>query len=133
MQFASIRIITDDLDRLVSFYEQVTGVTAERPAPAFAEIVLPSATLAIGHSQTVGLFGADSARAADNHSVIIEFRVDDVDAEYTRLQALVDEWVQEPTTMPWGNRSILFRDPDGNLVNLFTPVTEEAIQRFQGR
>jgi predicted enzyme related to lactoylglutathione lyase len=133
MQLASIRIITDDLDRLVSFYEQLTGVTAERPAPPFAELVLPSATLAIGHSQTVGLFGAGSARAADNHSVIIEFRVGDVDAEYRRLQALVSEWTQEPTTMPWGNRSILFRDPDGNLVNLFAPVTEEAIQRFQGR
>jgi predicted enzyme related to lactoylglutathione lyase len=133
MQFDSIRIITDDLDRLVSFYEQVTGVTAERPAPPFAELVMPSAMLAIGHSQTVGLFGAGSARAADNHSVIIEFRVDDVDAEHTRLENLVEDWIQEPTTMPWGNRSILFRDPDGNLVNLFTPVSEEAIQRFQGR
>ena len=133
MDFASIRIITDDLDRLVEFYEQVTGVRAERPAPVFAEVVLPSATLAIGHSQTVQLFGAHSARAADNHTVIIEFRVDDVDAEFARLKPLVDDWVQEPTTMPWGNRSILFRDPDGNLVNLFTPVSEEAIDRFSGR
>jgi predicted enzyme related to lactoylglutathione lyase len=133
MQLASIRIITDDLDRLVAFYEQVTGITAERPAPPFAELVGLSATLAIGHSETVGLFGAGSAHAADNHSVIVEFRVEDVDAEYTRLKTLVSEWVQEPTTMPWGNRSILFRDPDGNLVNLFSPVTEEAIQRFQGR
>ena len=133
MQFASIRIITDDLVRLVSFYEQLTGVTADRPAPPFAELVMPSATLAIGHSQTVGLFGAGSARAADNHSVIIEFRVDDVDAEHTRLENLVADWIQEPTTMPWGNRSILFRDPDGNLVNLFTPISQEAIQRFQGR
>ena len=38
---------------------------------------------------------------------------------------------QEPTLMPWGNRSILFRDPDGNLVNLFTPATEDAIKRFR--
>jgi predicted enzyme related to lactoylglutathione lyase len=133
MQFASIRIITDDLDRLVSFYEQATGVTAERPAPPFAEFVLPPATLAIGHSQTVQLFGVGSARAADNHSVIIEFRVEDVDAEYARLAPIVGEWVQEPTTMPWGNRSILFRDPDGNLVNFFTPVTDAATERFRGR
>jgi predicted enzyme related to lactoylglutathione lyase len=133
VDLASIRIITDDLDRLVNFYEHVTGVTAERPAPVFAELVLPSATLAIGDSQTVGLFGAGSARAADNHTVIIEFRVDDVDAEYQRLMPLVDDWVQEPTTMPWGNRSILFRDPDDNLVNLYTPVGEEAIERFKGR
>jgi predicted enzyme related to lactoylglutathione lyase len=133
MQFASIRIITDDLDRLVSFYEAVTGVTADRPAPPFAELVLTSATLAIAHSQTVQLFGEGSARAADNHSVIIEFRVDDVDAEHARLASTVSEWVQEPTTMPWGNRSILFRDPDGNLVNLYTPATDAAIERFQHR
>ena len=133
MDFASIRIITDDLDRLVAFYEQVTGVSAKRPAPVFAELVLPSATVAIGHSQTVNLFGADSARAADNHTVIIEFLVDNVDAEYERLKPLVDDWVQEPTTMPWGNRSVLFRDPDGNLINLFKPVTREAVDRFSGR
>jgi hypothetical protein len=29
--------------------------------------------------------------------------------------------------MPWGNRSLLFRDPDGNL---FTPVTPAAIEKF---
>ena len=39
------------------------------------------------------------------------------------------EFVNEPTTMPWGNRSLLLRDPDGTLVNLFTPVTPEAIAR----
>jgi hypothetical protein len=44
----------------------------------------------------------------------------------------VSEWVQQPTTMPWGNRSILFSDPDGNLVNYFTPVTEDAIKKFKG-
>ena len=31
---------------------------------------------------------------------------------------------------PGGDVAELFRDPDGNLVNLFTPVTEEAIKRF---
>jgi catechol 2,3-dioxygenase-like lactoylglutathione lyase family enzyme len=130
VDFASIRVITDDLERVVRFYEQITGVQAVRHTPVFAELKLPSCTLAIGHTQTTQLFGEDSARPADNRTVIIEFRVDDVDNEYTRLVPLVDDWVQEPTTMPWGNRSILFRDPDGNLVNFFTPVTEEAIERL---
>ncbi|WP_261305299.1 VOC family protein [Paenibacillus andongensis] len=133
MNFASVRIITDDVDRLVEFYEKVMGVSAERPAPVFAELVLPSCTLAIGHSQTAQLFGAGSVVAANNRTVIIEFRVDDVEAEYARLKLFVNDWVQEPTTMPWGNRSVLFRDPDGNLVNLFKPVTEEAIKRFNSR
>jgi len=25
-----------------------------------------------------------------------------------------------PTTQPWGNRSMVFRDPGGNLVNVFS-------------
>ena len=132
MDLVSIRMITDDLERLVQFYEQVTGIKAVRYTPVFAELIMPSFTLAIGHTQTTQLFGEDSARPADNHTVIIEFRVDSVNSEYERLKPLVTDWVQEPTTMPWGNRSILFRDPDGNLVNFFTPVTEEAIKKFSG-
>jgi catechol 2,3-dioxygenase-like lactoylglutathione lyase family enzyme len=132
VDLVSLRMITDDVDRTVQFYEQITGAAAVRYTPVFAELVMPSCTLAIGHTQTTQLFGQDSARPADNHTVIIEFRVDDVDGEYQRLKPLVTEWVQAPTTMPWGNRSILFRDPDGNLVNLFTPVTEDAIKKFSG-
>ena len=77
----------------------------------------------------MALFGGNAAHGADNHSIIIEFRVDDVDAEYQKLRELSVEFVQEPATMPWGNRSVLFRDPDGNLVNFFTPVTQEALAR----
>jgi predicted enzyme related to lactoylglutathione lyase len=132
MDLVSLRMITDDLERVVQFYEHVTGVSATRHTPVFAELVLPSFTLAIGHTQTTQLFGEDSARPADNHTVIIEFTVDDVDGEYERLKPVVSEWVQPPTTMPWGNRSILFRDPDGNLVNFFTPVTEYARRKFDG-
>jgi hypothetical protein len=39
-------------------------------------------------------------------------------------------FVGEPTTLPWGNRSLLLRDPDGNLVNFFTPLTPAAIGKF---
>ena len=130
MDFASVRMMTDDLEPVVRFYEQLTGVPAVWPAPVFAELQLPSCTIAFGHTQTAQLFN-NSAQPADNHTVIIEFLVDDVDSEYERLKPLVSDWVQEPTTMPWGNRSILFRDPDGNLVNLFTPATDEAIKRFR--
>ncbi|MBW4840448.1 MAG: VOC family protein [Paenibacillaceae bacterium] len=133
MNFASVRMITDDVDRLVELYENVTGVSAERPAPVFAEFVLPSCTLAIGHTQTTQLFGADSALGAHNRTVILEFRVADVEAEYVRLKAVVEDWVKEPTTIPWGNRSMLFRDPDANLLNFFQPVTEDAMKRFSGR
>ena len=58
---------------------------------------------------------------ADNNTVIIEFLVDDVDDVHQNLVGFVEDFINEPTTMPWGNRSLLFRDPDGNLINFFTP------------
>jgi predicted enzyme related to lactoylglutathione lyase len=130
MKFVSTRIITGDVSGLVSFYEMVTGISAVWGNELFAEIPTPVGTLAIGSVKTVPLFGEGSAEAAANRSVIVEFIVDDVDAEYERLRRNLADVVTEPTTMPWGNRALLFRDPDGNLVNLFTPVTEEARAKF---
>lgn len=130
MNLVSIRIITDNVATLANFYEHVTGGTAVHLNEHFAEVNTPSGTLAIGSVATVGLFGPGSARPSENHSVILEFLVDDVDLEYQKLQSWVTTFVNEPTTMPWGNRSLLFRDPDGNLINLFTPVTSAAIRKF---
>lgn len=131
MDFASIRVITDDVRRLVGFYELATGLPARWATDDFAELVTPSCTLAIASTRTMQLFGTGAARPADNHSVIIEFRVDDVDKEYETLKDVVGAFVKEPTTMPWGNRSVLFRDPDGNLVNFFTPLSADAAKRFE--
>ncbi len=130
MNYVSTRIITNDIKRLVEFYQQVTGLSPTWYTEDFAEIATPSCTLAIGSKRTMDLFGARAARPADNHSAIIEFRVDDVDRHYDRLRTVLHDIVQPPTTQPWGNRSLLFRDPDGTLVNFFTPVTAEAIRKL---
>ncbi|TVX95380.1 VOC family protein [Mycolicibacterium porcinum] len=130
MKLVSIRIITADVKRLVSFYETVTGAEGVWANELFAEIPTAVGTLAIGSDKTVPLFGVGSAEPAANRSVIVEYIVDDVDAEYARLRERLLDVVTEPTTMPWGNRALLFRDPDGNLVNLFTPVTAEARAKF---
>jgi predicted enzyme related to lactoylglutathione lyase len=130
MKFVSTRVITADVNRLVSFYEMVTEAVAIWGNELFAEIPTSVGTLAIGSDKTVPLFGVGSAEPASNRSAIIEFLVGDVDAQYERLRGRLDEVVTAPTTMPWGNRALLFRDPDGNLVNLFTPVTDEARAKF---
>ncbi|MFJ9117171.1 VOC family protein [Streptomyces sp. NPDC102394] len=131
MEFVSIRIITGDVARLVAFYERATGLPAVRATEDFAEIRTAYATLAIAGTRTVPLFAPDSARPAANQSVITEFLVDDVDRVHQNLAEYVTDFVTEPTTMPWGNRSLLFRDPDGNLVNFFTPVTPAAVEKFR--
>lgn len=130
MKVVSLRIITADIKRLVQFFEKATNLTAKWSTDDFAEILTSSFTLAIGSTRTLAFFGEGLAQAAANKSVIIEFLVENVDNDYERIKDLTRDIVQKPTTMPWGNRSLLFRDPDGNLINFFTPISSEAIKKF---
>jgi uncharacterized glyoxalase superfamily protein PhnB len=132
MKFASTRLVAADIKAMVGFYELVTGQRAEWLAPVFAEIVTPSATLAFGSVETVALFKEGSAEPGANRTAIIEFQVNDVDAEFARLKDQV-QVVHEPKMMPWGNRAAQFRDPEGTLVGIYTPVTEAAKARFAAR
>jgi catechol 2,3-dioxygenase-like lactoylglutathione lyase family enzyme len=119
MKFAHARIITEDVPGLVRFYRELTEVTPvgdER----YAELRGPQLSLAISSQRMIDLHSAGAATARSNRSMILDFEVADVDREHARLQSLVDKFVLEPTTQPWGNRSMLFRDPDGNLINFFS-------------
>lgn len=132
MKFASTRLIAADMNAMVGFYETVTGARADWLAPLFAEIVTPAATLAIGGAETVAMFRQGSAEPAANRTAIVEFMVEDVDAEFARLKDEV-EMVHEPKSMPWGNRAMQLRDPEGTIVSLFTPETDAAKARFGSR
>ena len=132
MIYASTRLVAADIQAMVAFYEMVADQKADWLAPAFAEIVTPVATLAIGAAETVALFEPGSAEPKANRSAILEFRVADVDAEFARLKDKA-QVVHAPKTMPWGNRTAQFRDPEGTAVALYTPVTETAKARFAGR
>lgn len=133
MKFASVRLPAGDVPALVSFYEALTGAAAEWATDQFAELVLPGATIAISSTALIDAFAASSLEPAANRTMMLELMVDDVDAERDRVAELAGGLVMEPTTLPWGNRSLLLADPDGNVVNLFTPVTAEARARFATR
>ena len=112
-------LITRDVRRLVDFYESVLIMKARRTGDDYAEFHTDAGVLAIFSAAAQERYIPHSAEAGDNKSVIIEFRVADVDKEYRRLQSIVKTWVKPPSTQPWGTRSIYFRDPDGNLVDFF--------------
>ncbi|MFZ0632476.1 MAG: VOC family protein [Acidobacteriaceae bacterium] len=113
-------LITSDVDRLVAFYEPVLQLKAERTGTTYAEFHTGAGVLAIFSAQAQERYIPGSAVGAGNRSVVLEFRVNNVDQQYRRLQGLVKTWVKPPTTQPWGTRSIYFRDPDGNLVDFLT-------------
>ena len=119
MRLAQARIVTHDVARMAQFYESVLGVTATG-SDEYVELHLSGATLAISSQRATDLYGAGAAIPAKNRSVILDFEVQDVDAARVRLASLIASFVLEPTTQPWGARSMLFRDPDGNLINFYS-------------
>lgn len=115
-------LITSDVDRLVAFYEPILGIKAARSGADYAEFRTGAGVLAIFSDKAQQKYIPDSAIAASNRSLVLEFRVSNVDGEYARLRKLVSHWVKSPTTQPWGTRSFYFRDPDGNLVDFYRPA-----------
>jgi catechol 2,3-dioxygenase-like lactoylglutathione lyase family enzyme len=115
-------VITESVKRLVDFCEPILGQKAKWSGDDYAEFATGAGVLAIFSSSAHERYIPGSAEAARNRSVILEFKVADVDAEYLRLKGMVKNWVKPPTTQPWGTRSIYFRDPDGNLVDFYSPA-----------
>src|SRR6476646_9851381 len=119
MKLTSMRIVTADVAALTRFYGLITATTPIGCSEHYTEIETPAGVLAICSQEAVNLFNAAAARPKSNRSVIIEFEVTDVDTERARLAEIIGTFVMEPTDQPWGNRSMLFRDPDGNLINVY--------------
>jgi uncharacterized glyoxalase superfamily protein PhnB len=114
-------LITNNVKRLVDFYEPILAVKAKWSGRDYAEFRTGVGVLAIFSEKAQQRYIPGSTEAAKNKSVVLEFKVADVDQQYRRLQSAVKTWVKPPTTQPWGTRSVYFRDPDGNLVDFYTP------------
>ena len=114
-------LITSNISRLVNFYQNVLGIKAQWSGEQYAEFHTGVGVLAVFSADAQEKYIPGSAAPASNRSVILEFKVANVDHEYARLQPLITNWVKKPTTQPWGTRSIYFRGPDGNLVDFYTP------------
>jgi catechol 2,3-dioxygenase-like lactoylglutathione lyase family enzyme len=132
MRLVSARIVTRDVAALARFYQGVTGVVPVG-SDEYVELHTPGATLAISSARAMDLFGEGVATPSANRSVILDFEADDVDQERIRLDSIVADWILEPTTRPWGNRAALFRDPDGNLINVFTRPSSPVLCRGRAR
>jgi predicted enzyme related to lactoylglutathione lyase len=122
MRLQQTRLVTTDVPRLTAFYEAVTGAAKGVATDSYVEFANPAEGLAIAGGEAQQVYGEGVVAPAQNRSAILDFEVTDIDAEYARLKPIVADWVMGPTIMPWGNRVILFRDPDGNLINMFAPA-----------
>ena len=121
MKFAYTRLVTDNVRNLSAFYERLLGTSA-KGTDDYVELQPGGAILAIISRNGAKFTYGGEWPAGSSGQTILEFSVDNVDVEHKRIEGFVSDWLQQPRDMPWGNRSMLFRDPDGNPINFFQPI-----------
>jgi len=123
LELVQSRIVTDDVARLAAFY---AGLVQAEAVLNDYYVEVPTGAISVGFSRRhfteyredqTACPGCPQHRA----QIILDFRACDVDAEYRRIAGLGVDWLTLPTTQPWGNRAMIFRDPEGNLINVFSP------------
>ncbi len=117
MEFIGLALITENVPRLVAFYERVFGVTSEGN-DTHATLALKGVNLAIydkGASVSDMKFAYPEGSGCGYTTLM--FSVGNAEAEYEKIKKLNLPLMTEPTDYPWGTRAFHFRDPDGNIVD----------------
>ena len=125
MDLMQNRIVTDDIGRLAAFYARLVRVSVV--LNGYYHVEVPTAATSAGFSRRrFTECGEDQAARPCNPQhqaeIMLDFRAGDVDAEYERTSRLGLTWVMPPATQLWGCRTMIFRDPAGNLVNVSSPA-----------
>jgi uncharacterized glyoxalase superfamily protein PhnB len=126
VELVQSRIVTGDVARMAEFYARL--VEADIVAnDYYVEVPTPGQRIGLSRVRFSDFEGGTCGPppGVDAGDVILDFAVDDIDAEYHRIDALGVDWVMHPTLQPWGRRSMLFRDPEGHLINVFSNIKED--------
>ena len=130
MQLINVRLLTSDFAAAYRFWREVMQLTVafgpDTPgAPAdYAYFQVGEVGVELmsrtGFADAIG--EATAPASADRQAVLV-FKVDDVDASYADLVARGAPSVTAPHDRPaWGARTAHVADPDGHLVEIYTPL-----------
>jgi lactoylglutathione lyase len=132
MKFSNIRLLVNNFDMCFTFYNDILGLecTWGKPGENFA-------SFNIGHPSGLALFKAELMSIAINNAgakkseilqdkIAIILQVDSVNETYNSLQSKGVNFLTEPKDMTaWGIRVAHFRDPENNLIELYSDLPKE--------
>ncbi len=110
-----IILITQQYKAMKAFYASTLGFPIERDVPEeeFTQFTLNNCFLAIfGKRFAEKLFPVTGKPGAAIYSF---GESKDVDTDYQQLQQKGVQFIKEPETQAWGQRTAYFTDPDGNI------------------
>lgn len=115
-----IILLTENYEKSRDFYQNTLQFTLEREVAddEFCQFVLPFGHLAIfSRKNLVNMLGEQHVKTGGG--AVYSFpESTDIDADYETLKARGVQFIKEPTTQPWNQRTAYFTDPDGHIWEL---------------
>ncbi|MEX1028481.1 MAG: VOC family protein [Paenibacillaceae bacterium] len=128
MKLQQVRLMVKDFKKSVIFYRDMLEFTVrwyqEDMEYALFDIGETKIELLSRKAMADVLGEANIPLEAGNSSnFILDFGVDDVDVSYNRLRKKGIEFLTEPfDRKEWGARVAHFRDPDGNIIEIYKMI-----------
>ncbi|MDO6414669.1 VOC family protein [Sphingomonas sp. BIUV-7] len=114
---AEPQLFVGDLPAALSFYLEQLGFTlvfAHGNPPFYAQVRRGGARLNL--REVPGPVFSPGFRLRERDALSATITVEDIDALARDYDAAGIDWHQRPRTEPWGARTCIVRDPDGNLI-----------------
>ena len=133
MKFSNVRLLVKDYKKCFKFYTEKLGLElawgdeegcyasfkVAEGIEGFAIFVSDFMAPAVGNAEKTQPSGY-------REKLMVSFEVEDVDKAYQSFLEKGVGFINEPTDMPdWGMRVVHLRDPEENLIELFTPLAVE--------
>ena len=131
MGIASIRnldyvvLLCEDLVRARQFYLDVMKFRIERETSRWVSFHVGSGLLCLRPRTLEGVFQDGPGAPPGSASVQLAFRVapSEIDEIQAELAAAGVDLLGPPRDIPaWGHRAIFFRDPEGNVIEIYAEV-----------
>jgi uncharacterized glyoxalase superfamily protein PhnB len=117
-----------DVDASATWAQRHLGFTEAMAADGFCSLEHPRSAMNLIYLRT-GLSSFKPASAAGHaDGLLVVFTVEDIDADYARLQAEGVQVVTPIETEPWGERYFQMADPNGVIYQLVQWVEPTAAQ-----
>jgi catechol 2,3-dioxygenase-like lactoylglutathione lyase family enzyme len=112
-------LLCDDLERAARFYREIMGLRVAAALPGWVELDAGGTRLTLRRRDRP-YDGDGTAGAAVQLAFLVEPEA--VDAWHERLVAAGIEILEEPRTTDYGHRTVFFRGPDRNVVEIYAEV-----------